>query len=260
MRCHVPPRHARLRPPASCISFLLPLPFRSRCRRLACGTTLFRAYRMCARACVCAGAVRAPSVMGRSPSSRFFQRRKSRSDFRHANREVDRPSMFAAGLSHSGEASVMGRSPSSRFFQRRKSRSDFRHANREVDRPSMFAAGLSHSGEAWLLLSVRITRLSGTHPIRVRRQALASVRGQRHGCQHHAWSKRVPRADLNSVLDRATAVRRTRRASCIIGTRVPARDTGRSSPSGALFPPPAVDCPWEARAPKPCEAPSPPRA
>ena len=156
--------------------------------------------------------------------------------------------------------SVMGRSPSSRFFQRRKSRSDFRHANREVDRPSMFAAGLSHSGEAWLLLSVRITRLSGTHPIRVRRQALASVRGQRHGCQHHAWSKRVPRADLNSVLDRATAVRRTRRASCIIGTRVPARDTGRSSPSGALFPPPAVDCPWEARAPKPCEAPSPPRA
>ena len=195
----------------------LPLPFRS--VRSAAGLPAARPFFAriaCARACVCAGAVRAPSVMGRSPSSRFFQRRKSRSDFRHANREVDRPSMFAAGL--------------------------------------------SHSGEAWLLLSVRITRLSGTHPIRVRRQALASVRGQRHGCQHHAWSKRVPRADLNSVLDRATAVRRTRRASCIIGTRVPARDTGRSSPSGALFPPPAVDCPWEARAPKPCEAPSPPRA
>ncbi len=44
----------------SCISFLLPVPFRLHRRRLACGASLFRAYRMGARARVCAGAVRAP--------------------------------------------------------------------------------------------------------------------------------------------------------------------------------------------------------
>ena len=67
MRCHVspplrpsPPALPKRRPSASCISFLLPLPFRSRRRRLACGASLFRAYRMCAPARVCAGAVRAP--------------------------------------------------------------------------------------------------------------------------------------------------------------------------------------------------------
>ena len=45
---------------ASCIPFLHRVSFRPRRRRLACGATLFRAYRRCARARVCAGAVRAP--------------------------------------------------------------------------------------------------------------------------------------------------------------------------------------------------------
>ena len=92
MRCHVPPRHARLRPPASCISFLLPLPFRSRCRRLACGTTLFRAYRMCARACVCAGAVRAPDCAREPCAGRTCPVRSVGVFFRTgARRETKRP-------------------------------------------------------------------------------------------------------------------------------------------------------------------------
>ena len=70
MRCHEPPRRAplrRLRRSAarlhstcrSSIAFRS-TPFRSRRRRLACGGSLFRAYRMCARTCVRVGAVRAP--------------------------------------------------------------------------------------------------------------------------------------------------------------------------------------------------------
>ena len=75
MRCHVsppprpsPPASPKRRPSASCMSFLLPLPFRSRRRRLACGASLFRAYRMCAPARVRAGAVCAPDC-AREPSA-----------------------------------------------------------------------------------------------------------------------------------------------------------------------------------------------
>ena len=57
MKCHVsppprpsPPASPKRHPSASCISFLLPLPFRLHRRRLACGASLFRAYRVGARA------------------------------------------------------------------------------------------------------------------------------------------------------------------------------------------------------------------
>ena len=63
MRCHVPGRDPPGLPSAaSSASVFLPAPvsFRSRRRRHACGASLFRAYRMCARARVRAGAVRAP--------------------------------------------------------------------------------------------------------------------------------------------------------------------------------------------------------
>ena len=55
-----PPASPTLCLSQSCMSFLHRVSFRSRRRRLACGAALFRAYRMCARARVCAGAVRAP--------------------------------------------------------------------------------------------------------------------------------------------------------------------------------------------------------
>ena len=67
MRCHVfpPPRPSPTASPKrrmspSCMSSLHRVSLRSRRRRLACGATLFRAYRAGARARVCAGAVRAP--------------------------------------------------------------------------------------------------------------------------------------------------------------------------------------------------------
>ena len=67
MRCHVfpPPRPSPTASPKrrmspSCMSSLHRVSLRSRRRRLACGATLFRAYRAGARARVRAGAVRAP--------------------------------------------------------------------------------------------------------------------------------------------------------------------------------------------------------
>ena len=53
-------RLAEAPPSQSCMSFLHRVSFHSRRCRLACGASLFRAYRMGARACVRAGAVRAP--------------------------------------------------------------------------------------------------------------------------------------------------------------------------------------------------------
>ena len=65
MRCHEalrpsPPALPKRLPSVSCIPFLHRVSFRSRRQRLPGGASLFRAYRMGARACVCAGAVRAP--------------------------------------------------------------------------------------------------------------------------------------------------------------------------------------------------------
>ena len=61
------------------------------------------------RLCACrrayrGGAVRAPSVMGHSPSSMFFQRRTPRCDFRPAQLKVDWRGPVAASLSRRGEA------------------------------------------------------------------------------------------------------------------------------------------------------------
>ncbi len=62
----------------------------------ACLRPRGRAYR--------GGAVRAPSVMGHSPSSMFFQRRTPRCDFRPAQLKVDWRGPVAASLSRRGEA------------------------------------------------------------------------------------------------------------------------------------------------------------
>ncbi len=71
--------------------------------------TLIRAYTAPAHACAGGrayrgGAVRAPSVMGHSPSSMFFQRRTPRCDFRPAQLKVDWRGPVAASLSRRGEA------------------------------------------------------------------------------------------------------------------------------------------------------------
>ena len=135
--------------------------------------------------------------------------------------------------------SLMG-GPVKQVFQHRELRSAFRHALREVDRRRMFAAYLSPSGGAWLL-SVRVARLSGAHRLRVRRQAPASARGQRHGCQHHAWSKTIPERRSDKMCSNATRLfgeLRARHASS--GTASWRGDTGGSPPSGhsafLLFP------------------------
>ena len=224
MRCHVwpPPRPspsglAEAPPSVSCISFLHRVSFHSRRRRLACGASLFRAYRMRARApVVCAGAVRAPSVMGRSPSSMFFQRRTPRTDFRHADLKVDRGSLFAGGL--------------------------------------------NRSGEAWLLLSVRVARLSGALPIGVRRQALASVRGRRGGRQLHAWSSAVPECRSDKACSNAT--RRFGDKARDAHHRDPRPGEGHRwiATLRACHVPPVVDYRGCAAAPMPRDTPSPPRA
>ena len=185
-------------------------------RRLACGASLFRAYRVRARAPVGAGAVRAPSVMGRSPSSMFFQRRTPRTDFRHADLKVDRGSLFAGGL--------------------------------------------NRSGEAWLLLSVRVARLSGALPIGVRRQALASVRGRRGGRQLHAWSSAVPECRSDKACSNAT--RRFGDKARDAHHRDPRPGEGHRwiATLRACHVPPVVDYRGCAAAPMPRDTPSPPRA
>ena len=210
------PASPTLRPPVPCMSSLLPLQFRLRRRRFACGASLFRAYRMRARARVCAGAVRAPSVMGRSPSSMFFQRRTPRTDFRHADLKVDRGSLFAGGL--------------------------------------------NRSGEAWLLLSVRVARLSGALPIGVRRQALASVRGRRGGRQLHAWSSAVPECRSDKACSNAT--RRFGDKARDAHHRDPRPGEGHRwiATLRACHVPPVVDYRGCAAAPMPRDTPSPPRA
>ena len=209
-------RLAEAPPSVSCISFLHRVSFHSRRRRLACGASLFRAYRMRARARVCAGAVRAPSVMGRSPSSMFFQRRTPRTDFRHADLKVDRGSLFAGGL--------------------------------------------NRSGEAWLLLSVRVARLSGALPIGVRRQALASVRGRRGGRQLHAWSSAVPECRSDKACSNAT--RRFGDKARDAHHRDPRPGEGHRwiATLRACHVPPVVDYRGCAAAPMPRDTPSPPRA
>ena len=97
MKCHVVScdvmfrRRAPLRLPRRSAARLHPHivpPSRSaRRRRLACGASLFRAYRVCAGACVRAGAVRAPP-RARPPVSRPF-----RWGFFAARRETKRPRM-----------------------------------------------------------------------------------------------------------------------------------------------------------------------
>ena len=57
----------------------------------------------------------------------------------------------------------------------------------------------------------------------VRRQALASVRGQRGGCQLHAWSKTIPECQSQSRARTRWYGSATRPTTCIIGNRVPAR-------------------------------------
>ena len=234
MRCHVwpPPRPS---PPAS-PNLRRPYPawrssivFRSVCtaaglpaarpcfaRNARAPASLFRAQRTRARARVCAGAVRAPSVMGRSPSSMFFQRRTPRTDFRHADLKVDRGSLFAGGL--------------------------------------------NRSGEAWLLLSVRVARLSGALPIGVRRQALASVRGRRGGRQLHAWSSAVPECRSDKACSNAT--RRFGDKARDAHHRDPRPGEGHRwiATLRACHVPPVVDYRGCAAAPMPRDTPSPPRA
>ena len=193
-------------------------PFRRRRSRTSRGggASLFRAYRARAGGRVGAGAVRAPSVMGRSPSSMFFQRRTPRTDFRHADLKVDRGSLFAGGL--------------------------------------------NRSGEAWLLLSVRVARLSGALPIGVRRQALASVRGRRGGRQLHAWSSAVPECRSDKACSNAT--RRFGDKARDAHHRDPRPGEGHRwiATLRACHVPPVVDYRGCAAAPMPRDTPSPPRA
>ena len=85
MSCSAAPRPSapaspKLRAPASCMSFLHPVPFRSCRRRFPGSATLFRAYRMCARARVSRRrAYRAPDCArepnaGRTPPVRSQHR------------------------------------------------------------------------------------------------------------------------------------------------------------------------------------------
>ena len=156
--------------------------------------------------------------------------------------------------------SVMGRSPSSMFFQRRTPRTDFRHADLKVDRGSLFAGGLNRSGEAWLLLSVRVARLSGALPIGVRRQALASVRGRRGGRQLHAWSSAVPECRSDKACSNAT--RRFGDKARDAHHRDPRPGEGHRwiATLRACHVPPVVDYRGCAAAPMPRDTPSPPRA
>ena len=205
-------------PPADILPVVAPspvLPFHLR-RRPARSASHYRAYRarLCARHRT--GAVRAPSVMGRSPSSMFFQRRTPRTDFRHADLKVDRGSLFAGGL--------------------------------------------NRSGEAWLLLSVRVARLSGALPIGVRRQALASVRGRRGGRQLHAWSSAVPECRSDKACSNAT--RRFGDKARDAHHRDPRPGEGHRwiATLRACHVPPVVDYRGCAAAPMPRDTPSPPRA
>ena len=221
MFCHEAPRRAPLRRPHRASARPDPAcRFSIRlCSVRAAGlpaATLFRAYRTGPRTRVGAGAVRAPSVMGRSPSSMFFQRRTPRTDFRHADLKVDRGSLFAGGL--------------------------------------------NRSGEAWLLLSVRVARLSGALPIGVRRQALASVRGRRGGRQLHAWSSAVPECRSDKACSNAT--RRFGDKARDAHHRDPRPGEGHRwiATLRACHVPPVVDYRGCAAAPMPRDTPSPPRA
>ena len=213
--CPSPPASPKRRPSSSCMSFLhrvsVPSAPPPACLRRVPVSRVSHV-----RARVCAGAVCAPSVMGRSPSSMFFQRRTPRTDFRHADLKVDRGSLFAGGL--------------------------------------------NRSGEAWLLLSVRVARLSGALPIGVRRQALASVRGRRGGRQLHAWSSAVPECRSDKACSNAT--RRFGDKARDAHHRDPRPGEGHRwiATLRACHVPPVVDYRGCAAAPMPRDTPSPPRA
>ena len=125
---------------------------------------------------------------------------------------------------------------------------------------SLFAGGLNRSGEAWLLLSVRVARLSGALPIGVRRQALASVRGRRGGRQLHAWSSAVPECRSDKACSNAT--RRFGDKARDAHHRDPRPGEGHRwiATLRACHVPPVVDYRGCAAAPMPRDTPSPPRA
>ena len=98
MRCHVfppprpsPPASPKRRMSPSCMSSLHRVSLRSRRRRLACGASLFRAYRMRARARVCAGAVRAPDCAREPGAGRTSPVRSVGGFFAPVQRETKRP-------------------------------------------------------------------------------------------------------------------------------------------------------------------------
>ena len=105
------------------------------------------------------------------------------------------------GNPHDGEiiTSVMGRSPSSTFFPRAITAT--RSFVREASAPaaSCILSGVVQEFPGPSRLRLRVGLLQHPSGLEkeprsgcVRRQALASVRGQRNGCQLHAWSKTIP--------------------------------------------------------------------
>ena len=102
MKCHdvscsagthpPPPTSSEVRLSPSCMSFVHRVSFRLHRRRLPGGASLFRAYRMCARARVSAGAVRAPDCARARKRRAHFSRPFRWGFFRTgARRETKRP-------------------------------------------------------------------------------------------------------------------------------------------------------------------------
>ena len=149
MKCHDPPLPQggpRLRRSASCMPFLHSVSFRLRRRRPACGAALFRAYRMGARARVCAGAVRAPDC-AREPSAGRTSPVRSVGVFRAgAKQETKRPADAASSCP------IL-----SRFY-----RSQAFTGNYFIFNEQNIASGRRHRGMSW---DVTVPRLPGPHRV-----------------------------------------------------------------------------------------------
>ena len=121
----------------------------------------------------------------------FYNQRRRHSSIRYRTPAQARRDMTIA--------SVMGRSPASAFFPRAITAT--RSFVREASAPaaSCILSGVVQELPGPSRRRLRVGRLQHLPGLEkeprsgcVRRQALASVRGQRGGCQLHAWSKTIP--------------------------------------------------------------------
>ena len=164
-------------------------------------------------------------------------------------------------------SSVMGRFPSSTIFNRRPSRLDFSFTSSNAC-DGLHIPGRGSRSRRPSRLRFKVPRFQPLPALRrnhdpgcVRRQALASVRGRRSGRQRYAWSKTIPecQSEGRARPQQGGSANKTHNAH----HREPR--PGEGTPvdrhlQARLFPPLLADCRWDAAAPIPSEAPSPPCA